>query len=89
MALTYFPAIDNPKPASVLAIARQLILYIPLMIFLPKYFGIGGIYYGATAIDVVITICIVLLLLKSFKTLDYNYAVNESLSKKTNDNPKN
>ena len=89
MALTYFPAINNPKPASALAIARQLILYIPLMIFLPKYFGIGGLYYGATIIDIVITICFILLLLKSFKTLDYSCAVNEGLPKKTNDNPIN
>lgn len=69
MALTYFPAIDKPKPASILVLARQLVFYIPLMIFLPKWLGIGGIYYGATAIDIVITIWIVILCLKSFKSL--------------------
>ncbi|PKV49235.1 putative MATE family efflux protein [Aquimarina sp. MAR_2010_214] len=69
MALTYFPAIDKSKPASILVLARQLIFYIPLMIFLPKWFGIGGIYYGATCIDIVITIWIVFLCLKSFKSL--------------------
>lgn len=70
MALTYFPAIDDPKPASIVALARQFVFYVPLMVFLPKWLGIGGIYYGATAIDVVITIWMVILIAKSFKKLN-------------------
>ncbi|CAM1357823.1 MATE family efflux transporter [Tenacibaculum xiamenense] len=70
MALTYFPAIENPKPASIIALARQLFFYIPLMILLPKWWGIGGVYYGSTLIDVVITIWILILIVKSFKKLN-------------------
>jgi len=86
MALTYFPAIENPKPASLLAIARQLVLYIPLMIFLPKWFGIKGIYYGATVIDILITLCIIQLLYKSFKTL---HNKNITIEKRQLYSPKN
>lgn len=70
MALTYLPAINNPKPASLIGIARQLVLYIPIMIFLPKYLGISGIYYGATSIDIMITVWIVIVVYKSFKTFE-------------------
>lgn len=72
MALTFLPAIDNPKPASLIGVARQLIFYIPIMIFLPRYLGLSGIYYGATIIDVVITIWVMMVIYKQMKTLKNN-----------------
>jgi putative MATE family efflux protein len=68
MALTYLPAINNPKPASIIGVARQLIFYVPVMFFLPKYIGVSGIYYGATFIDIIITIWMLIVVFKSFKT---------------------
>lgn len=69
MALTYFPAIEQPKVASITGVARQLIFYVPAMIFLPKWFGIGGIYYGSTAIDILLTVVIGYYSYLSFKQL--------------------
>lgn len=66
MALTYLPAINRPKPASIIGVARQIVFYVPVMIFLPKYLGINGIYYGATLIDIVITLWIVYVVWKTF-----------------------
>lgn len=54
MSLTYLPAIKKPKYASIIGTARQLVFYVPAMLILPIYFGISGIYYGATIIDIVI-----------------------------------
>lgn len=68
-AMTFFPAIKKPKPAMMIGIGRQVFLYIPLMIILPKFFGIGSIYYGSFAIDTLLTLIIVLMLVKEFKSL--------------------
>lgn len=54
MALTYLPAIEQPKYASLVALARQLIFYIPVMLVFPRWMGISGVYYGATLIDFIL-----------------------------------
>ena len=68
-AMTFFPAIKKPKPAMLLGIGRQVFLYIPLMIILPKIFGIGAIYYGSFAIDLCITFVVIIMMVKEFKVL--------------------
>ncbi|MEO0641179.1 MAG: MATE family efflux transporter, partial [Bacteroidota bacterium] len=55
MSLTYLPAIEQPKFASIIGLARQLVFYVPVMVFLPRWLGIGGVYYGSTAIDLIVT----------------------------------
>lgn len=68
-AMTFFPAIKKPKPAMLLGIGRQVFLYIPLMIILPKIFGIGAIYYGSFAIDLCVTFVVIIMVVKEFKAL--------------------
>lgn len=68
-AMTFFPAINRPKPAMFLGIGRQVLLYIPLMIILPMIFGIPSIYIGSFAIDAFLTIVVLLMLKKEFKKL--------------------
>lgn len=68
-AMTFFPSIKKPKPAMTIGIGRQVFLYIPLMIVLPRIFGIGSIYYGSFVIDSFITIIVLMMLKKEFKSL--------------------
>ncbi|MEO0790492.1 MAG: MATE family efflux transporter [Bacteroidota bacterium] len=68
-ALTFLPAIDQPKYASMIGAARQLIFYVPVMLVLPKLIGLGGVYYGATAIDVIVTIWLGWILVRSMNAL--------------------
>ncbi len=68
-AMTFFPSIKKPKPAMFLGIGRQVFLYIPLMIILPRIFGIGSIYYGAFAIDLFVTFVVIIMMMKEFKIL--------------------
>lgn len=70
MALTHLPAIEQPKYASIIGVARQLVFYVPVMLLLPKYMGINGVYYGATIIDVVITFWLGYVVYKSFLNID-------------------
>nr|WP_321414781.1 MATE family efflux transporter [uncultured Allomuricauda sp.] len=70
MALTHLPAIEQPKYASIIGVARQVVFYVPVMLLLPQWIGIKGIYYGATAIDIVVTIWLSYIVYKSFQNLE-------------------
>ena len=37
MSMTFFPAVNNGKPASVMGISRQLVFYVPVMMTLPRF----------------------------------------------------
>ncbi len=67
--MSYFPSIGDGKTAGVIAILRQVILYIPAMIFLPRLFGVGSIYVGSFLIDAGLTVVIGVLMIKSFNKL--------------------
>ncbi len=68
-AMSYFPSIGNGKIAGILAMLRQVILYIPVMILLPRLFGVSYVYIGSFCIDLLITIVVFILMLKSFNSL--------------------
>ena len=72
MAMTFYPAINNGKVASIMGIARQLIFYIPIMLILPRFFGIQWVYFGSTLIDLTITVAVVLYFSYTFKSLRSN-----------------
>lgn len=66
-AMSYFPSIGDGKTSGLIAIFRQVVLYIPAMVFLPRFFGVGFVYVGSFIIDAVLTAVVGILLLKSFK----------------------
>ncbi len=67
--MSYFPSISKGKTASFVAILRQVILYIPGMILLPRLFGLRFVYLGSFLIDVLVTIIVAAILIKSFTSL--------------------
>ncbi|MFE4572032.1 hypothetical protein [Paenibacillus chitinolyticus] len=69
MAMTFFPSINKGKPAAIIGIARQLVLYIPVMLILPKMMGVSGIYFGSLAIDAIIVLWTVVMVRKEFTRL--------------------
>lgn len=69
MCLVTLPSIERAKETSLIAMLRQVLLYFPLMIFLPKYFGISAIYWGSTAIDIAMIILALVILKYCFKRL--------------------
>jgi len=54
MALTWLPSIEDPKPATVIAILRQVVFYIPVLIIAPVYFGARSVFTASAIIDWVI-----------------------------------
>lgn len=64
LALSYYPAVNDSKKASFLVFLRQLVLYIPVMLILPQYFGIKSIYWGSALIELIVGIVTLFLLMK-------------------------
>ena len=71
MAMTLFPSVDKGKPAMIIGMARQFVFYVPVMMLLPKWIGVGGVYYGSLAIDAIIVLWTVILVKKEFNSLRY------------------
>ena len=69
MAMTLFPSVDKGKPAMIIGMARQLVFYIPVMLLLPRFIGVSGVYYGSLAIDAIIVLWTMLLVRKEFISL--------------------
>ncbi len=69
MAMTFFPAVDKGKPAAIIGMARQFVFYIPVMLIVPRFFGVASIYYASFIIDVIIVLWTVLMVGKEFKNL--------------------
>lgn len=69
MSMTLFPAIDKGKPAAMIGMARQFVFYIPVMLIVPRFVGVTGIYIGSLLIDLIILLWTIFLVNKEFSLL--------------------
>lgn len=69
MAMTFFPAVDKGKPAAIIGMARQFVFYVPIMLIVPRSFGVESIYYASFVIDAIIVLWTLILVNKEFKSL--------------------
>ncbi|MDR0760694.1 MAG: MATE family efflux transporter [Treponema sp.] len=68
----YFQAIGKALEGTILSLSRQLLLYVPLLIFLPSVFGLQGVFFAMPAADsgaVLLTACVMLGELKRLNRL--------------------
>lgn len=56
MSITFFQSIGNGKKAGIIVMFRQLILFVPCMLLLPKYFGIQAVWFTQPLVDFVMII---------------------------------
>ncbi|MCR5082859.1 MAG: MATE family efflux transporter [Parasporobacterium sp.] len=72
LAITFFQAIGKAKAAAVIALLRQVVLFLPLVVILPNFFArsVEGVFYAQLITDVVVLIIGVLLLIKAFKAMN-------------------
>ena len=66
VGMTFFPSVNNSKPAGIIGMARQFVFYVPAMLILPRFFGTISVYYASFGIDAIVTIWAMLLLKKEF-----------------------
>ncbi len=67
--LTFFQAVGQAKIAGILAVLRQFIVFVPAILILPRFFGVNGLYYGMTAVDLVVISILFVLLAREFRRL--------------------
>ncbi|WP_018211793.1 MATE family efflux transporter [Desulfitobacterium hafniense] len=48
---TYFQAVGKPIQSTILSLSRQVLLFIPLLLLLPRHFGIEGVWITAPIAD--------------------------------------
>ncbi|NLV87205.1 MAG: MATE family efflux transporter [Clostridiales bacterium] len=48
---SYFQAVGKANKATILALSRQVIIFIPLLIILPHYWGLEGVWWSAPLSD--------------------------------------
>lgn len=48
---SYFQATGKPNQATILGLSRQVLIFIPLLILLPRYFGLEGIWWSGPLSD--------------------------------------
>jgi len=70
-AITLFQSLGKASKASVLVILRQLVLFIPLVILLPKIGGLGihGVFLAPAVTDGIIFVISILLVVSEFRNL--------------------
>lgn len=47
----YYQAVGKPRSAMILTLSRQILFLIPLLLILPKFFGLDGILFAAPTAD--------------------------------------
>ncbi|MTI94158.1 MAG: MATE family efflux transporter [Firmicutes bacterium] len=47
----YFQAVGRPKHAAFLSLSRQVLILIPALLILPRFFGIDGVFYAGPVAD--------------------------------------
>lgn len=66
--MTLFQAIGKPKPTGILAISRQLLLFVPAVLILPHFFGARGIWLAMPLVDGIVVVLSVIIMIKIFAT---------------------
>lgn len=66
----YFQATGKPKQAMLLSLSRQVLILIPMILILPHFFGLKGIWMAAPISDLVSSILTGILLVLDLKKLN-------------------
>ena len=74
----YIQSIGKAKVAMVLSLLRQVILLIPMIIILPKFLGIDGVWFAQPASDIISAIITSIILYKDIKKYKVNTEKEES-----------
>ena len=71
LAITFFQAIGKAGAASAMALLRQVLLFLPLVVLLPNVFAVHvqGVFYAQLITDAVVLLIGIVLLVKAFRNI--------------------
>jgi len=70
VSANYFQAVGKPKQAMILSLSRQVLVLIPAVLILPRFFELNGILYAGPLSDVISSIITGVWILRELKSLD-------------------
>ena len=70
LAITFFQAIGKAGAASIMALLRQLVLFLPLVILLPHVAGLGvkGVFAAQFVTDLVVLVIGIIMMFRAFRS---------------------
>ena len=71
LSSNFYTSIGKPRNGILLSLSRQILLFLPLLLILPRYFGIRGILYAGPVADFVTVILCIILCIKEFSRPEY------------------
>ena len=66
---SYFQTVGKAKITTVINIIRQFVLMLPLLYFLPKYYGVNGVWLAVPITDFILAVITSYFVIKEFKSL--------------------
>ena len=84
MGAAMFQAFGKGAHALFLTLSRQIVFLIPLVLVLPRVFGLKGIFWSFPAADVLATVVTVAMLTREFRRLDDAETANGVLPRAAN-----
>lgn len=74
----FFQAVGNPIKSSIISLSRDIVIFVPLVIILPRFMEIKGILYAAPIADLIGTIITIILLVVFFKNINKEKAPDKT-----------
>lgn len=69
MTLTFFQSIGDGKKASMIVMLKQLILFIPAILLLPKFFGASAVWWAEPIVDFIMIMLGLFLMLNGLRKM--------------------
>jgi len=70
MTLTFFQSIGDGKKAGIIVLLRQLVLFIPAVLLLPKLFGVSAVWWAEPIVDFTMIIAGLFLMLNVMRKME-------------------
>ena len=75
--ITLLQSLGKASKASVLVLLRQLVLFIPITILLPKVMGINGVFLAPVVTDLIVAILAVIMMISEFRKMPHKKNQNK------------
>lgn len=73
VSANYFQSVGKPRHATFLSLSRQVLILIPMLLILPRYFGLDGLLMAGPVSDLTSSIVTGIFLMLELKHLDERY----------------
>ena len=74
MTLTFFQSIGDGKKAGIIVLLRQLVLFVPAILLLPKLFGASAVWWAEPIVDFTMIIAGLFLMLNEMRKIEKEVA---------------